>query len=143
MTEELTYLAMHLREQDALEVSRSTSRTIRQAVIDSWDASEFRKLYRNESEQPIAVVGVVRAGEGQGIPWMLATSEVNEMPATLHRESKRVLRHLQSKYETLSNLVDAENSIAIQWLEVLGFKLEKPIPFGPFNLPFIPFGWSR
>jgi len=143
VTEELTYLAMHLRKQDALELSRSTTRTPKQTLLDSWDVSEFRKLYRSDDETPIAVVGVVPCGRGAGVPWMLATDEVNSMPLTLQRESRRVFRKLKSKYLALHNMVDAENSVAIEWLEVLGFKLGQATPFGPFSLPFIPFGWSR
>lgn len=143
MTKELTYLAMNLRHQDAEEVRKSTSLPVTQTVIDSWEASEMRQLYWGKSGKPVAVVGVVPAGRGVGIPWMLGTDEIKDMPLTLYRESKTMLSRIKSRYESLQNLVDAENTVAIEWLEVLGFKFGNPVAFGPFDLPFIPFGWSR
>lgn len=143
MTEELTYIAMHLRRQDAEEVRKSTSLPVVQVLQDSWEASEMRQLYWGNSEKPVAIVGVVPAGRGVGVPWMLGTDEISEMPITLYRESKGLLSRMKMNYESLCNLVDAENTTAIEWLEVLGFEFSDPVAFGPFELPFIPFGWSR
>lgn len=143
MTKELTYLALHLRSQDAAEVMKSSRLPAVQVLINSWHHSEFRKLYRDDDQNPLAVVGVVNRGRESGVPWMLATSEVDRMPATLHRESKRVLRHIRSKYSHLMNVVDADNTVAIEWLDVLGFEFGNPVSFGPYDLPFLPFSWSR
>lgn len=143
MTDELTYIAMNLRHQDAEEVRKSTSLPVVQTVIDSWEASEIRKMYWGKSKKPVAVVGVVPRGRGVGIPWMLGTDEIGKMPLTLYRESKVMLGRIKANYESLHNLVDADNSVALEWLEVLGFEFGDPVSFGPFELPFIPFGWSR
>ena len=143
MTEEMTYIADHLRPQDAAEVMKSTRLPAAQVLIHSWRQSEFRKLYRDGDQNPMVVMGVVNNGRGGGVPWMLATNEVDKMPASLHRESKRVLRKLRSEYSHLMNVVDTDNTAAIEWLDVLGFKFGNPVSFGPYDLLFLPFSWSR
>lgn len=143
MINELTYLAIHLRDSDALEISRSSKLPASTAIAWSWRMSSFRRMYLDGCGKPGALIGVADVGpRGHGCPWMLATDAADAMPLYLWRESKNLLQYLQSQYRYLSNFVDAENATSIRWLERLGFHIAEPVLHGPFDFPFREFSWG-
>ena len=76
-----------------------------------------------------------------GAPWMVATDLLEKHPMVFLRRCRPFMPTVFAGYDYLSNMVDARNTLAIQWLKWLGFTLSEARPEGPFSLPFHPFEW--
>ena len=75
--------------------------------------------------------------EEDGRIWMLCTDAIHDFPITFAREAKRFIESRSE--EVLWNYADKRNTTHLKLLEYLGFELLDEVPFGPNNLPFIPF----
>jgi hypothetical protein len=86
--------------------------------------------------KPIAVFGVGTGENGAGIPWLVATNEIERHPVLFYRMSKRLFSSVRDGYTYLENWVDARNVLSLRWLKWLGFTIEKEEPRGPLGLMF-------
>ena len=84
-------------------------------------------------------IGSVSVLSLTGVPWMLATDDLEKHARAFLRRNKKVLAEMSEGYTLLRNYVDERNTVAIRWLEWLGFTILPPIPFGMDQLPFHPF----
>ncbi len=75
--------------------------------------------------------------EEDGRIWMLCTEAIHDFPITFAREAKRFIESRSE--EVLWNYADKRNTAHLKLLRYLGFQLFNEVPFGPNNLPFIPF----
>lgn len=75
--------------------------------------------------------------EDNGRIWMLCTDAIHDFPITFAREAKRFIESRSE--EVLWNYADKRNKTHLRLLKYLGFELLEEVPFGPNNLPFIPF----
>ena len=75
--------------------------------------------------------------EDNGRIWMLCTDAIHDFPITFAREAKRFIESRSE--EVLWNYADKRNTTHLKLLRYLGFELLDEVPFGPNNLPFIPF----
>ena len=75
--------------------------------------------------------------EDDGRIWMLCTDAIHDFPITFAREAKRFIESRSE--EVLWNYADKRNTTHLKLLRYLGFELLDEVPFGPNNLPFIPF----
>lgn len=87
---------------------------------------------------PVAMAGVVPISlmGGKGVPWMVATVDVESHPAKFARLSKQYVAKMLQRYSHLINFVDDRNKLAIRYLEWLGFEMYEPAPHGALALPF-------
>lgn len=136
-TEHLEYIQQNMREADreelwaayhmdpahSLQISMLCSTRCWTGLIDGV---------------PICMFGVVPASlvESVGRPWMIGTPAVEKFDRIFLKHCHEVVKNMASEYKTLYNFVDLRNKKAIRWLKWLGFTMEEPAPFGPFNLPF-------
>ena len=75
--------------------------------------------------------------ESDGRIWMLCTDAIHDFPITFAREAKRFI---DSRSESiLWNYADKRNIAHLKLLKFLGFRFLDEVPFGPNQLPFIPF----
>lgn len=92
--------------------------------------------------EPLGIFGVVPV-ERVGCIWAVFTELTEGHPMTFLRACREPLKQLQSEYDMLVNYVDAANTKVISWLTWLGFRMEKPAPFGIERKPFRRFEWRR
>lgn len=78
-----------------------------------------------------------------GHPWLLTTAAVERVPIAFVKVAKRELAAMLDQRRTLRNWVAADYAQAIRFLQVLGFTLAEPAPFGPKGLLFRQFEMSR
>lgn len=79
----------------------------------------------------------------QGVPWMLASNAMSRRGGSLTATARRYLDLMHARYPFLANYVDARHAASIRWLKRLGFTVvERPLPAGPYGLPFHSF-WKE
>lgn len=60
--------------------------------------------------------------KGVGVPWMLATDEINKVKKTFIKHSRSIVQQMHMDYSVLSNLAWSKNTTHIRWLRWLGFQ---------------------
>jgi hypothetical protein len=92
---------------------------------------------------PVALFGIGPTLEkGVGVPWLVATKEIERHPVRFYRISKKLFPSLAEGYERLVNWVDARNTLSLRWLAWLGFEMGPPTPFGVRGLDFHKMSWE-
>jgi len=123
--DDITYLANNLREMDFLEVFLATGKRPQQAIEDSvkFSIETYTYFYKGD------LIGITGVGPHTqdtsiGIPWLLGTNRLYDIPVTLIKEGKRLCSKWMMKYRflTLTNVVYYENLESIKYLEYLGFE---------------------
>lgn len=127
-------IADRMRRADRAEVRASGNLSPREAVLASFEISEFVRTAFIESE-PLCMFGVV-VGEGCAYPWLLTTDLVDRYPLTFWRASKKVLAEVRGRYPVLVQQIDARYSQALNWARRLGFEVATAAPFGVNGMPF-------
>jgi hypothetical protein len=95
------------------------------------------------SATPAALFGIGPSLEkGTGVPWLLATEEIERHPVTFYRVSKRLFPKVAAGYDRLVNWVDARNTLSLRWLVWLGLTMEPAAPFGVLGLDFHRMVWE-
>ena len=65
--------------------------------------------------------------EAIGVPWMLGTERVYDHARDLVRYAPMILAEMHATFETLENLVSADNDRAIRFLSHVGFEIYEPV----------------
>lgn len=133
-------LAPKMRPADVLEIKRSDDTSPLEALIIPFTL-EHSKTYSimSQAHEVIGMFGSTRAEEpGYGVAWMLCSEELFEYTIQFLRECPHWVNEMGQGYKYLFNYVDKENTVALRWLEYLGFVQELEIPkFGAGKTPFI------
>jgi hypothetical protein len=136
----------YLRQADAEEIRAATGLSPAFAVAYSIAHSKHAQAVLLD-DKPVALFGVGEsAGPGGhliGIPWLVATDEIERHPVRFFRTSKKIIAGIREKYDCLMNWVDTRNSLSIRWLEWAGFSLGEPQPWGFRGSMFRCFWWRR
>lgn len=127
--EDVIDLQNRLRKQDKDEVK---------ALISVYSKKALEMCFRESDEvysakqdnNVICMFGISKNSEGNGVPWLLGSDLVSDIPITFIRESRKYVREFLNEYGYLENYVDVRNELSIQWLKWLGFKIEEPKPYG-------------
>jgi hypothetical protein len=92
-------------------------------------------------EEPVCMFGVGAASVlGRvGVPWLLGTDRLAEIPRAFARLSLDGVGMMHAAFPTLANWSDARHTTAHGWLRWLGFRLGEARPMGALGLPFVPF----
>lgn len=135
--EHLEYIQQNMRDADRDELWAAYSMDPAHCLMISM-MSSTRCWTGLVDGVPICMFGVVPASlvESVGRPWMIGTPAVEKFDRIFLKHCHEVVKNMASEYKTLYNFVDLRNKKAIRWLRWLGFTMEEPAPFGPFNLPF-------
>lgn len=89
----------------------------------------------------VCLFGVV-PGAGAGVPWMLCTDTLTEVPRrSMALISRRVVAGWRGDYARLMNWVHRRNRTALRFLRFLGFVIDET-PAGPGG-EFFTFTWER
>lgn len=80
---------------------------------------------------------------GAGIPWLVATDELEKYQFAFLRRCRNGVNAMLSVYPYLENYVDERNHVAKAWLHWLGFHLDEPAPYGVHGVNFHRFTMER
>lgn len=138
-------LAPRLRQADKDEIKAAVGEDPAAALVESVAFSPMSWAWLKDGEV-VAMFGV--AGHplrpGVGVPWMLASPEIEHNKVTLLRQCRHYIGLMLERFPMIENYVDCRNTAAIQWLAWCGFALAEVIPFyGVQRLPFIRFVAAR
>lgn len=133
-----------IRPADLAEIEEGCGIGIRQALDDGLRMSVEPLLILGNG-QPLAAFGEVslNPGAGIGVPWLISTIHVERHARGFLRACRPLLQRMSERHPYLANQIDARNTVAIRWLQWLGFLVGEPVPHGPHQIPFRPFHLHR
>lgn len=116
-------LAANLRPQDLAELHALGFTDMEHVVTHCVLLSDWCLAARVDG----ALACIFGVGQG-GSPWMLGTPVVARRSRILAREAPRYIRKMLDDNPRLVNRVHARNSVAVRWLQRVGFTLHPATP---------------
>lgn len=137
------YIAGRMRAPDAAEAWAAARMSPYDALVHSMQASRD-PMTGLADRRPVCMFGIAQVTplSDWGVPWMLATDEIEDHARVLVLGSRRYMQVARERYARLENYVDARNVKAVKWLGWLGFEVDPAAPFGIEGLPFHRFHWE-
>ena len=134
------YLCDNLRPEDREEVLASHGST-REALQVGFDESEECWTITVKDTGEIAgIYGLARYDDDVAVPWLLTTPAIKKVWLPFLRGSRKWVEEANQKYPLLTNAVDADYTVAINWLRFVGFTfIKKHEKWGVGNKPFLEF----
>lgn len=135
---DLDYLAANMREMDRLECRIVGGHAPREALMDGV-ASSVWSLVAEVEGRVVCVFGVAPSDllGDEAAPWMLCADGIEHNARAMLACSGRFLGEMRGQFETLANVVHADNRSAIRYLKWCGFKFGEPFQIeGEAFLPF-------
>jgi len=147
-------MAPHLRPGDVLEIYRASGMNPLEALLESISLSDEDMCWvATYNGLPVAMFGCndikpedMPAYEGITIGgiWLLATPGIYKNKLDFMRCCKEFLAVMHTRYEFLTNFVDAENVPTLAWLPRLGFRPAQEVAdFGVDGSTFIQYVSKR
>lgn len=78
-----------------------------------------------------------------GVPWLISTVHVERHPKAFLQVCKPEVAEMLTRHAELLNYVDVRNTVAIRWLQWLGFQFDDPAPYGGKGFMFQRFSMRR
>ena len=131
-------LVANMRHQDADECHAAGHDDLHRVVHEGIRASVMCYTARVDGDLA-AIFGLVPyAGMlgSTGVPWLLGTPLVPKHRRILARHAQPYIARMLAIYPHLLNVVHARNSVAVHWLERMGFVIRPAEPYGPHGEPF-------
>lgn len=143
--EAVDFISENLRPDDLAEITASSAAHPGSILRSAALASSLAWIIVDDSGLPLGAFGVAPGfTAGVGIPWLLGTSGLEAIPFQLARQTRRYVAEMQAAYPTLTNHVDARNSLALAWLRWAGFEFIDVDPsHGVEGRPFLQFARTR
>lgn len=137
-------LCAHLRDVDAAEIRASIDVSPAEALKAALEVPDALVWTLLADGEPVAMGGLTASDvmPGWALVWMVATNWVTDHPIAFTTYMQILLERALNVYDGLYNWVDTRNQPARDWLEMMGFRLEPPEPFGEKELDFHYF-WIR
>lgn len=142
VVEDIGFLAPRLRDADVREIKDVSGKTPLASLAHGYAVSDpcFTLLHPKTNE-PFAMLGVVRETDGLGLIWMHCT---NDLPSfSFLKHAKRVLYNIiggkSYAYEYVGNYVDARNITHVKWLKWMGARFQDWERIGEKQIPAYPF----
>ena len=138
--DDVEYLCDNLRPEDREEVLASHGST-REALQVGFDESEECWTITVKDTGEIAgIYGLARYDDDVAVPWLLTTPAIKKVWLPFLRGSRKWVEEANQKYPLLTNAVDADYTVAINWLRFVGFTfIKKHEKWGVGNKPFLEF----
>lgn len=129
---ELRFILQNLRIQDVEELKASHGekwqRIAYKNILKIPD--EYRLIGYSKDDKPILMYGIVPAENNIGVIWMLSTQDITKEQVSFLRQSKAFILESLEYFRIICNFVHSKNTLAIGWLEWLGFTVESPKVIG-------------
>jgi len=138
--EDVEYLCDNLRPEDREEVLASHG-TTREALQLGFDESEeCWTIIVTDTDEIAGIYGLSEHDKTMAVPWLLTTSAIKKVWLPFLRGSRKWVEEANQKYPLLTNAVDADYTVAINWLRFVGFTfIKKHEKWGVGNKPFLEF----
>lgn len=138
--DDIEYLCDNLRPEDMEEVLASHGST-REALQMGFDESEECWTITVKDTGEIAgIYGLAKYDNTMAVPWLLTTPAIKKVWLPFLRGSRKWVEEANNKYPLLTNAVDADYTVAINWLRFVGFTfIKKHEKWGVGNKPFLEF----
>jgi len=122
---DVDYLAANLREEDRLEVLASHGDT-KTALQTGFDESEECWTFCVASTGEVAgMYGLGKIDEITGMPWLLTAPAIHKVWLPFLKGSKKWVKEANEKYKVLTNYCDEDYTVAVKWLQFVGFTFNK------------------
>lgn len=133
--EDVDYLANNLREEDRREVLASHGSTTK-ALQDGLDNSEECWTFEVADTKEIAgMYGLGRLDSMTACPWLLTSPAINKVWLPFLKGSRKWVKEVNNKYPLLVNYCDEDYTVAIKWLQFVGFTFINRVSVN--NKPFL------
>lgn len=118
---DIAVILSDLRSSDAAEMA-ALGTTAEDAMRMGLSMSDWSMTGMLDGD-PVCMFGVAPQNYllGFGTPWMLATTRIESAQVAFLRACRPVVQRMCETYPSLSNVVHADNVMAIRWLRWLGF----------------------
>jgi hypothetical protein len=139
--QDIEHIVANARPADVAEM-KILGTTVEQAMKDGIERSDWACTGTWNGE-PVCMFGVapIHLLCGLGAPWMIGTSKLETIEKAFLRRCRNVVSVMKDTYPNLANIVDAENTRAIQWLTWLGFEFpEGEYYLGPHKMKLFKIG---
>ena len=125
------YLSTRLKEMDLREIAAVSARGSYVVLRSGLEGSEDCRVGTVDGI-PLCMYGVRKLSHlsDTGTIWMLGTAEVDKHFMKFGRECRKELKKQMGNLRMVENYCHVENRKTIVWLKWLGFKFEKPAPYG-------------
>jgi hypothetical protein len=122
LREHIQPVCEHVRQKDADEIYAGGGWTVRECLEWGFDNSLYVSTLLMDGE-PVAILGVTpyMLLSEIGVPWMIASTRVKQIPVQFLRISRRFVRAILMQFPRLINYVDDRHSEAIKYLTAVGF----------------------
>ena len=125
------YLSTRLKSMDMREIDACTGRPALAVLKSGIVGSEDCRVGTVDGV-PLCVYGVRKMSHlsDTGIAWLLGTEEIDNHVMKFGRECGNELKKMMGNLRMIENYCHVENRKTIVWLRWLGFKFDKPEPYG-------------
>ena len=125
------YLSTRLKHMDLIEIAAVSGRGTYVVLKSGLLGSENCRVGTVDGV-PLCMYGVRKLSHlsDTGVVWMLGTSEIDNHAMKFGRECKKELKKMMGNLRMIENHCHIENKKTIVWLKWLGFKFDKPAPYG-------------
>jgi len=138
--EDVDFLADNLRHEDAREVVASHGSTKEALQVGFDESDECWTIVVTDTNEIAGMYGVGRQDDMTGVAWLLTTPAIQKVWLPFLRGSRKWVNDINKKYPILTNAVDAEYELAINWLKFVGFTfIKRHDTWGVGNKPFLEF----
>jgi hypothetical protein len=144
--EDATYLAPRLRKADLVEAERAGYPDVTESLCEAVLEGTTTLTVVDPSGVPQAIGGLHRNPDVPhiGTIWLVTTDEfVRRHRREFLRRIRPILAELCRSYDTVWNMVDADNDVHIRWLRWAGFNLSEPVIRAPGDHPFHILTWRQ
>ena len=131
--EDITHIAAKMRTEDVEEVWGLARCSGLEALIRSFYASE--ECWTVEFKENICCVFGCIAGDEGATLWMVFTADVQYLPMSFFKKSKKYLIYMLDKYGKIHNYTRQGNVFILKWLKWLKFNIEPISYIGVDNVP--------
>ena len=138
--DDVDYLADNLRPEDAREVIASHGSTKEALQLGFDESDECWTIVVTDTNEIAGMYGVGKQDAMTGVVWLLTSPAIEKVWLPFLRGSRQWVKDINTKYPILTNAVDAEYELAINWLKFVGFTfIKKHNSWGVGNKPFLEF----
>lgn len=132
-------LGKKLRKEDQQEIKALANLEGVPSLILGLQSSHFVNSIFTKDDVICGMFGVQGELGKDAAVWMLASDEIEEIAIPFLRQSRKVVEYMNKLHPVLHNVVDARNTLHLNWLKWCGFQFINKENIGYENKPFYSF----